>query len=273
MTEPLVSGAVADATAIGPRIPALRKGIAILQVLSSSASPVGAAAISRRIDAPRSTTYQLLQVLVDEGLVVHIPEAQGYALAVGVFELGSAYLRHHALENIGRPVLKALATSLGHTAHMGVLHGHETLYLLKEQPVRPTTLVTAVGVRLPAQLTASGRTMLAQLSDAQIAAIFATKDRFVDRTGTGPSTLRELKGVLRDDRERGWSIEHGSTTENVTCIAAAAVDNAGLPVLSVGISFFSDRVPSEDYLRLAAELTDAAARLSRRFGGRRGASA
>ncbi|MWV48541.1 helix-turn-helix domain-containing protein [Rathayibacter sp. VKM Ac-2803] len=255
---------------MGPRIPALRKGIAILQVLSSSASPVPASVLSRRIETPRSTTYQLLQVLVDEGLVVHIPESQGYTLAVGVFELGSAYLRHHVLENIGRPVLKALATGLGHTAHMGVLHGHETLYLLKEQPLRPTTLVTAVGVRLPAQLTASGRTMLAQLSDAQIAAIFPTKDRFVDRTGAGPATLRELRELLRADRERGWSIEHGSTTENVTCIAAAAVDNAGLPVLSVGVSFFSDRVPQEDYSGIAAELTGAAARLSRRFGGLRG---
>ncbi len=268
MTEPTPPPA-----AIGPRIPALRKGIAILQVLSGSASPIPASAISRRIDAPRSTTYQLLQVLVDEGLVVHIPEAQGYALAVGVFELGSAYLRHHVLENIGRPVLKALAARLGHTAHMGVLHGHETLYLLKEQPVRPTTLVTAVGVRLPAPLTASGRSMLAQLSDAQISAIFPTKDRFVDRTGAGPTTLRELKDVLRADRERGWSIEHGSTTENVTCIAAAAIDNAGLPVLSIGVSFFSDRVPAADYEPIAAELTDAAARLSRRFGGLRSASA
>jgi DNA-binding IclR family transcriptional regulator len=44
----------------------------------------------------------------------------------------------------------------GCTAHLGVLHGRETLYLIKEQPRRPVLLVTDVGVRLPAHLTAVG---------------------------------------------------------------------------------------------------------------------
>ncbi len=54
---------------------------------------------------------------------------------------------------------------------LSVLHGSETLYLLKEQPRHHVTLVTDVGVCIPAYLTASGRSMLARLPAAQVRAL------------------------------------------------------------------------------------------------------
>ena len=255
--------------ALGPRMPALRHGIATLRHLASTPSPVPAGAIARQIGMPRSSMYQLLQVLIDEGLVVHIPEAHGYKLAVGIFELGSAYLRHQPLEHLARPLLIKLASQIDQTVHLGVLHGHEILYLLKEQPPHPTPLVTAVGVRLPAPLTASGRALLAHLPASQLTAVFSTKDRFVDRTGRGPHSLRELKTVLAEDRERGWSIERGSVTENVSCIAVAACDHNGMPVVSFGVSFLTDRVSASDSDIYARLLVNTAAIFTRRFAGRK----
>ena len=89
----------------------------------------------------------------------------GTGSALAAFELGSAYLRHDPLERLARPVLRrADRARTGHTAQLGVLHGRETLYLLREQPPHPhATVVTDVGVRLPAQLPASGRAMLGLL--------------------------------------------------------------------------------------------------------------
>ncbi|MCU1444493.1 IclR family transcriptional regulator [Cryobacterium sp.] len=254
---------------LGPRMPALRNGVATLRHLAATPGSVSAGAIARQLNVPRSSMYQVLQVLIDEGLVVHIPEEQGYKLAIGVFELGSAYLRHQPLEHLARPLLVKLAAQIDQTTHLGVLHGHETLYLLKEQPPQPTPLVTAVGVRLPAPLTASGRALLAYLPPAQLAAIFSTKDRFIDRTGRGPRSLRELKAVLAEDQARGWSYERGSVTENVSCIAAAARDHNGMPVVSIGVSFLTDRVDDatrDSYARLIVQTADT---LGRRFTGRR----
>jgi len=252
----------------GPRMPALRHGVAVLRFLASKPGPVGAVAIARSLDLPRSSTYQILQVLVDEGLVVHIPDAQGYTLAVGVFELGSAYLRHQPLELLARPLLNRLMLALGLTAHVGILYGHETLYLLKEQPARATTLVTDVGVRLPAHLTATGRAMLAMLPASQIMAIYAAQGAFVQRTERGPRSLRELRSLLAADRQRGWSLEDGHTTDGVTCIAAAAVDHSGHPVASFSVSFASDQlVDLEAHERVGTAVREAAAQLTRRLHG------
>lgn len=48
-------------------MPAVRNSVAILRLLAASPHPVPAGMISRRLGLPRSSTYQMLQVLVDEG--------------------------------------------------------------------------------------------------------------------------------------------------------------------------------------------------------------
>ena len=80
-----------------------------------------------------------------------------------------------------------------------MLHGREVLYVVEQRaPGRPP-LVTDVGVRLPAQLTASGRALLADLPPAQVRALFPDAAR--SSTGTAPARealeLRRLLGEVR----------------------------------------------------------------------------
>lgn len=252
--------------AAAPKMPAVRNAIAVLNKIAASAKPLPASTLARSLNIPRSTMYQLLLVLADEGLIVHIPETRSYALSIGVFELGSAYLRHQPLENLARPLLIKLAQKIGETAQLGILQGDETLYLLKEAPARPTALVTEVGVRLPAHLTASGRSLLAGLPPKQVMAFFSSSPKFLTITGKGPTSLRELRQVLAEDRDRGWSIEDGSVTDGITCIAAASRDYSGRPVASIVTSFRSDR-HTESSGAVAAEVMRTAGELTQRLGG------
>ena len=147
----------------GRRARAARQALALLQALARQPVPVPAAALARDLGLPRSTTYHLLAELVDAGFVVHLPEERRYGLGVSAFEIGSAYSRQEPLARLARPVLARLVDAVGHSAHLAVLHGREVLYVVEQRaPGRPP-LVTDVGVRLPAQLTASGRAMLADL--------------------------------------------------------------------------------------------------------------
>lgn len=250
------------------RVPAVGNAVAILRLLAASALPVPGGAIARRLALPRSSTYQILQALVEEGMVVAVPERHGYALGVGAFELGCAYLRHEPLENIARPVLRRLVDKVGQTTHLGVLRGHETLYLLKEQPPHSPSLVTAVGVRLPAHLTATGRAMLAFLPGSQINAIFARPDSFVTRTGIGPRTVRELKSLLARERRHGWSMETGETTDGVTCISSAVFDHGGYPLASVSVSFIRARVSPESVGSLVEDVCSSADHVTACLAGR-----
>ncbi|MEU5694191.1 IclR family transcriptional regulator [Actinosynnema sp. NPDC020468] len=252
-------------------VPALRRGLAVLRLLAGRPGPLSAATVARELGLPRSTTYHLLAELTEAGFATHFPEERRYGLGVAAFELGSAYLRHDPLERLARPLLRRLVDAVDFTAHLGVLHGAEALYLLREQPRRPATIVSDVGVRLPSHLTASGRAMLARLPDAQVRALFPTAGSFVDRTGRGPRNLPGLRRLLATERRRGWAVEDGYVTAGFASVATPVFDHGGRPIAAITVTFrhVCDDECGQVWPELAEETTKAADALTERIGGRR----
>lgn len=250
--------------------PAVGRALDILTRLAEHPGPVQASALARDLDVPRSSLYHVLSVLVDRGFVVYFPRERAYGLGVSSFEIGSAYLRHEPLERLTQPVLRTLARRLQQTVHLGIVHGSETLFLLKEVPsAGPSAdlpLITDVGVRLPAHLTANGRAILAHLPEQQVRALFPHRGDLITRTGRGPRSLAELTWLLRRDRERGWSEEVQLVARGLRSVAAAVFDHGGRPVaaLSTTWSRFDARSEPGD---VAALLRRQAARLTTDISG------
>jgi DNA-binding IclR family transcriptional regulator len=125
--------------------------------------------------------------------------------------------------------------------------------------------VTDVDVRLPAQLAASGRAVLAASPAAQVRALFGDTSAFVDRHGRGPASLSALRRVLVDVRRRGYAVEDGEVTPGFASVATAVLDHTGRPVAGVAVTFESG--PAPDRLALATTVRSAAEELGRRIGG------
>ncbi|GHA75057.1 IclR family transcriptional regulator [Streptomyces canarius] len=231
------------------------------------------AALARDLGIPRSSVYHILRVLEDRGFVTYVATEQAYGLGVASFEIGSAYLRHEPLERLARPILRGLSQRLGQTVHLGILYGAETVYLLKERPARgrsgedEATLVTDIGVRLPAHLTANGRAILAHSTDAQIGALFPRPGNLITRTGKGPRTLTELASLLARDRERGWSEEVELVSEGFRSIGVAAFDHNERPVAALS-STWRQHYRRHDACHVREVLQQGATRLTAAVSGR-----
>ena len=219
------------------RCPAADQVLSVLAQLARHPEPMAASALATGLGLPRSTTYRLLGVLESHGLVVHLPEERRFGLGVGVYELGSAYQRQAPLQRIARPALHRLVDQTAQNAHLSVLHGRDVLYLIEERAVGRPLLVTDVGVRLPAVLTASGLAMLARLPARQVRALFPDRSSLVQRNGRGPTSPTELRRLLIDVRARGFGVEDGSVTEGLASIAHAVLDHTGHPIAAVAITY------------------------------------
>jgi DNA-binding IclR family transcriptional regulator len=247
---------------------AATQALAVLRLLARHTEPQPAAAIARDLALPRSSVYHLLKVLTVEGFVVHLPEERRYGLGVAAFELGSAYTRQAPLQRVGRPLLSRLVETTTQNAHLAVLHGRDVLYVIEERaPGRPP-LVTDVGVRLPAQLTASGLAMLAALPAQQVRALFPSRDAFVQRHGTGPESPAALRTLLQRVRRNGHADEDGSVTPEFASVASAVLDHGGHPVAAVAVTFPAADVAPSVRRALADQVARTAAELSRRISGR-----
>lgn len=233
--------------------PAVGRALDVLLYLAGRSGPVSGAAIMRDLDIPRSSGYHLLEVLTERGFVVYAPDQRAYGLGVSAFEVGSAYLRHGPLELRARPVLKKLVAQVHETSHLGILHGAETLYLLREQPaaVHMAVTLTGIGVRMPAHLTASGRAILAHLPAAQVRGLFPSTRAFVNRTGEGPTSLPELRRLLQAERMQGWAAEIGLITPGLQSVAACAFDHTGHPCAAFSVTHRVEgsRTPATELVR------------------------
>jgi DNA-binding IclR family transcriptional regulator len=248
------------------QVPAATRVLKVLRFLASQADPVTLHAIASAVGLPRSTAYHLLTVMAEEGFVVHLREEHRYGLGVAAFEVGSGYARQEPLQRIARRPLAALVDAVGQSAHLAVLHGRDVLYVVEERaPGRPP-LVSDVGVRLPAHLTASGRAILAALSPSQVRALYPDRAAFVDRHGAGPSSPAALRSLLTETRQRGYAVEDGEVTPGFSSVAAVVRDHTGHPVAGVAVTFPHDDAP--DVAATIAATRRTADRLTTRIGGR-----
>lgn len=248
--------------------PAAAHALDILGLLARRGEPVPAASIAHTLGLPRSSVYHLLAVLADRGFVTHLPEERRYGLGVAAFELGSAYQRQAGLERLARATLDRLVDETGHNAHLAILHGRDVLYVIEQRaPGRPT-LVTDVGVRLPATLTASGLAMLAALPAPQVRALLPSREAFVQRDGRGARGPGELREILQRVRARGYAREDGLVTAGLSSVARAALDHTGHPAAAVALTYRRNDVGDTEDARLVGAVTRAADELTRRLRGR-----
>jgi DNA-binding IclR family transcriptional regulator len=246
-------------------VPAATRALRVLRYLASQPDPVSLDRLASAVGLPRSTAYHLMATMEAEGFVTHLPDEHRYGLGVAAFEVGSGYSRQAPLQRIARRPLAALVDTLGQSAHLAVLHGRDVLYVVEERaPGRPP-LVTDVGVRLPAHLTASGRAVLAALPANQVRALYPDRAAFVTRHGSGPSSPSALRALLVETRQRGHAMEDGEVTPGFASVAAAVLDHNGHPVAGVAVTYPSGEQP--DLTRLAGQVRRTAAGLTRRLGG------
>lgn len=251
-------------------VPAARQTLQIIKYLAQHGGPVRASMVSRDLGLPRSTVYHLMRVLQDEGFLVHSPENQAYGLSPLVGEIGSSVSSADSLGRLAGPLLERLVaeTGLPVVAHLGVLNHADVAYASKVSAPRAPAVVTSIGVRLPAHLTATGRAMLAALPADQVAAIYSDAAALPMRSGTGPATLAALIELLAETRERGWAVEDGDVTPDYASVAAAVLDHNGYPAAAVGLTFRGSIVDDRQWMLLGRAARNAAVALSTRIRGK-----
>ncbi|PRY11528.1 IclR family transcriptional regulator [Kineococcus rhizosphaerae] len=248
------------------RVKSAERVMAVLDLLASRVTPLTALEIAAELDLPKSTTHHLLNVMQERRYVAHWPDRRVWSLGTSALEIGAAYLRTGHLQHAGQRHLAALTARTGQTSHLAVLQGTDVLYLDKREPQGSgIRLVTEVGTRLPAHLTAVGRSILAGLGDGELRALF-TEYEWPRRTDVQIASLAELTGVLTAVREAGYADEVGSTTSGIECVAAPVVGSDGRPVAAIGIAMVSGTRP-RPVADLAVEVQAVAQQFSQALAG------
>lgn len=220
-------------------------------------------ALVERTGLPKSTTYRLVNDLVDYGLLERTP---GGAVmpAMSVFELGLLAGRYRQLRESAAPVVQQLYAEFHQVVHLGVLEQQDVLYLLKIGGRPGSVVPTRDGGRFPAHMTGLGKAMVAWLPESEIEG-FIGKIFGGQRPG-GDAEAKRLRDELGKIRRHGIAFDSEEAVHGINCVAAPIFLPGSNGVAAISVT---GPVRSFDLRKAATSVSLAAASVTRSLGVRR----
>lgn len=243
----------------------LSKCLTVLDLLASSPRPLTYTDIVERTGLPKSTSYRLISVLVNERLVHFDPESRAYRIGYRLLELAAQGLNSFDLRRIAAPGLRALGEATQESVLLAVRDGHEIVYIDRVESTRSLRFSTAVGNRAPLHCTGLGKAILAFLPEETRFELYGVIDfhRFTEKTIT---TVEALEHEFAQVRACGVAVDDTEHQPDIRCVSAPIFSRQGEVIAAVSISAPSSRGDDEHLESWMPLVRDAAALISREMG-------
>jgi IclR family transcriptional regulator, KDG regulon repressor len=203
--------------------------------------------IAESVQMSKTTVHRLLTTLEIKRFITRDKATGFYRLGFRFIEMASLVLQNVELHRWAFPYLQRLSEEFGETVDLSILDGSHVIYLEVIESPQRVKLAAAVGQRLPASFTASGKALLAYLPEEQAKKIIA--DNIAKYTHLASTSMQDLLADLKATEERGFAIAEQEYEEAINAVAAPIFDADRLPIASIAIvgpSFrlTKDRLPT-----------------------------
>ncbi|MBI5039939.1 MAG: IclR family transcriptional regulator [Gammaproteobacteria bacterium] len=206
---------------------------ALLEAIARNRDPVSLKVLSAETELHPSTAFRILASAIENGLVAR--EGSNYRLGIRLLQLGSRVASHQDLRREARPLMETLRDQIGETVNLTVRQGDEVVYLDRALPERMMRVEQRIGSRAPLHVTAVGKLMLGEGSEADCRA-------YAQRTGLPGYTrysltdeeqlVQHVSGCVR----AGFAYDDEEAETGVGCIGVLVHDDAGQIVAGLSIS-------------------------------------
>jgi DNA-binding IclR family transcriptional regulator len=234
---------------------------AVLDVLESlgETGEQTLAELTRRVGISKTTVHRVCGALVERGWVLRDTATGAYSLGIRAIGVGAA-AAESPLVVAFRPVAAELLARHNETVHLTLLDGEESVFIAKAETTHAVRLVAAIGSRLPAFASASGRVLLADLPSEIVEVTYGDR-RLVTPTGRELGGLGELLRLLARVREDGFAENVEETAIGLHCIAVPVRNGRGRALAAMTACVPIGRIDRARREVLLADVRASAARL------------
>ncbi len=210
----------------------LSRAVRIFEVFTSVRRDLTVTEIARRSGLHVATTSRLVAELVGHGLLVRRTDGR-VAIGMRMWELAHRASPALSLREAAMPYLEDLHAVVGQHVQLGVLDGHEVLFVERLSAPGAVVNYTRIAGRLPVHASSSGLVLLAHRSAAlQDEVLAGPLRRFTRETVTDPTALR---AVLAGARRDGHLVANGYLHPEATGVAVPVRDGAGVVVAALSV--------------------------------------
>jgi DNA-binding IclR family transcriptional regulator len=225
----------------------------------------GVSALSQRLHLPRSTVHRLLNLCRAQGFV----ETAGFGLyrpGLALFRLAGRLSFQMPLRRIVLPLLTEFTQQFGETSLLTVVDRNElkVFFAAKAETTAPMRYVVETNILVPLGWGASGRAILAYLTEAEIAEVIRRAEP--SPVDSRPLDGKELRKSLAEIRSKGHAITQKQRTPEGVGISVPIFDAASQVVANVSVTVPAFRFRPSDEPAFVRALGKIAATVSEALG-------
>jgi DNA-binding IclR family transcriptional regulator len=248
-----------------PIIQSVERALTILSLFNEHATELKITDISKQMGLSKSTLHSLLKTLQLHGYIDQNPENGKYRLGMKLVERGHFVVGSMDIRQKAKSWLTELSQQTGQTTHLGILDGHEGVYIEKIEGKLAAIAYSRIGRRLPVHATAIGKVLIAWLDEKLL-------DNLLDGyqyTRFTPSTIESreaLMNALAQTRVQGYALDSEENEQGVRCVAVPVWNHESRVIAALSLSTLTSRVDDDELTRFRLLLEEAGLQLSKSLG-------
>lgn len=209
----------------------LHNAAEVLRCFGSGCAYVTVTEVGARLGLPKASASRLLRAMREAGMLEVIGDTKRHRPGRMMLDLAAAFRHSSRLITRASEVVAEATRRFGHTGYVSLREGREVTAVADFEGTNALRVVSTIGRRLAADKSATGRSLLARLTDGQISALFH-----------GRAELDRLLAEIAEIRGQGYAFSHQESTPGVDGIAVAVADPATDEAVSLCIVYPSTLV-------------------------------
>ncbi|MDQ4116991.1 MAG: helix-turn-helix domain-containing protein [Actinomycetota bacterium] len=244
-------------------VTSLARGLAVLRSFGPDRPEQTIGQVADATALSPAVTRRFLLTLVQLGYLRQVDRR--FVLTPQVLELGASYSDSMNLAEVAQPHLQQIRDETGDSVSLTTLAGTDVMHLVHLQTERLLRFAVTQGSRVPAYVSATGRAILATLSDARLDEYFAAAE-LSPRTPHTVTDEDRLRDLLVTVRQNGYALVVDELDVGITVIGVPVMPDGSTAVAGISCAVASGLYAPEAFVESRLPLLlGAAERLARQI--------
>ncbi len=238
-------------------VPALDKGLDILELLSAQNDGLSQAQIAQSVGRTVGEIFRVLQTLERRGFVVREPLSGLYTVSLMMFELAHRNPPLRGLVQAALTPMRRLSTATGQTCNLSVLSGGHALVVAQVESPSPFGFQVRIGAEFPVEDTATGVVLIAFADEVTREIVLTELDT------AAPDSARRLRADVEEASAAGYVRQVGRLLVGIVDIVFPIRGTRGFPSAALTVPVVATADGGVDVERIQTLAGSVAAEISR----------
>jgi DNA-binding IclR family transcriptional regulator len=248
-----------------PSVPALERGLAILELIARSKSGLTFSQLTRRFQFPKSSIHCLLLTFERHGYLQRDAASGRYMSGQKLVSIANLAIDGIALREKAAPLLRDLMAATGMTVHMAILDRDDVVLVAKVDRPGLNRVATWIGKRVDVHCTSLGKCLLAHLPEEDVDRLIGQHGLLRHNENTIVSPAR-LKRELARTRALGYAMDDEEEEIGIRCIGAPVLNWERRVVAAISVAGTTMQISSETCDEIVDRVKQTALGISRQLG-------